>query len=160
MTAPIEHLEDSLGLTGDHRVDLWKIQLRNSATAYYFWNGTTHTWQGQTYEGLACSLSAESRSSDGERSRPVLTVVNPENMFGPLAADGVFDLATVTRKRVLQDHFQNNVNIFQQNVFISTRVVSISDQLIRLELRYPSDIPVFKTPRRTYNPPEYPFIVI
>jgi len=159
VTAPVEHVEDSLKLTGDRRVDLWELRLKTSATIYRFWNGVTRTWQGQIWEGHACTLSAESRNSDGQQSRPVLTLINPTNIFGQLAAEGTFDMATLVRKRVLQDHFLNNINIAHQSVYITTRVVAVNDQALRLELRSPTDIPTFKTPRRTYDPPEYPFVV-
>lgn len=158
--APLSHVEDALQLTGDHRVDLWQIQLRNNGAIYRFWNGKTSVWQGQTWDGLACNIGAESRSSDGQRSRPALTVINPDNLFGQMAADGLFDLATLTRKRVLQTHFQGDVNIFQQSIYITTRVMGLSDQGLQLELRYPTDMPPYKTPRRTYSPPQYPFVVI
>lgn len=160
MTTPITHIDDSLKITGDHRIDLWEVQLKTEPVIYRFWNGVARTWQGQTWEGLSCTLSGEGRSAEGERSRPTLTVVNPDNIFGQLAADGYFDMATFIRRRVLQEHFMADVNIAQQNVYISTRVASVNDQVLRLELRFPTDLPTFKTPRRTYSPPEYPFVVL
>ena len=102
MTNPITHIDDSLEITGDHRIDLWEVQLKTEPVIYRFWNGVTRVWQGQTWEGLGCNLSGESQSAEGERSRPVLAVVNPENIFGQLAADGYFDMATLIRRRVLR----------------------------------------------------------
>lgn len=160
MTSPVSHIEDALQITGDHRIDLWEIQLKVEPVIYRFWNGVSRVWQGNTWEGLGCTLSGETQSADGERSRPVLTVVNPDNIFGQMAADGFFDMATLTRRRVLQEHLDADVNISERNVYLSTRVISVNDQVLRLELRFPTDLPTFKTPRRTYNPPEYPFVII
>lgn len=159
MTAPIEHIEDALKLEGDYRVDLWEVKLHNSNTYVRFWNGPTRTWQGKVWEGLACRLSSETKSAEGRRNRPTLTIVNPENLFGPMAAAGTFDLAQFTRRRLLQEHFDADVNIYEQTLYISSRVVAITDQVLQLELRSPLDFPPFKTPRRTFSPPEYPFVV-
>lgn len=156
--APVSHLQDALLLEADAKVDLWEIRLRAVPTIFRFWNGVARSWQGNDYEGLASQLSGESLSSEGQVSRPQLTAVNPDKIFGPFAAEGLFDLAEVIRKRVLQTHFINNVNQFEQRVWICGRPISVTSQVIQLELRSPTDMPAWKTPRRTFSPPEFPFI--
>lgn len=146
-------------MEGDAKLDLWEIRLKTVPTIFRFWNGKSLTWQGNLYEGMACQLSGESNPSEGQTSRPILTAVNPENIFGPFAGDGLFDLAEVIRKRVLQTHIISNTNLFEQRVWICGRPSGVSDQLIQLELRSPTDMPAWKTPRRTYSPPDFPFIV-
>lgn len=158
--APIEHIVDSLGLEGDAKVDLWTVRLRGVNLVYHFWNGPPRVWQGDTYEGLACQLSGENRSSEGQTARPSLIVSNPAKIFGVFAAEGYFDLATFTRKRLLQEHFLADVNLFQQNVWICARPSEVRSTTMQLELRSPTDMPPWKTPRRTFNPPDYPFVTV
>jgi phage-related protein len=160
VTAPIEHLQDALQLEAETVIDLWELRLKNSNVIAHFWNGVERTWQGNLYQGLACQLSGEARSTDNKNNRPNLTIVNPENIFGAFAAAGDFDLATVIRKRVLASHFVNDANIFQQRVWLVGRPASVRNSVITLELRAPTDMPVWHTPCRTYNPPEYPFVVL
>lgn len=160
MTAPIEHLQDALEMVGDAYIDLFEVRLRNLPYTARFWNGASRIWQGNTYDALPCQLTGESQSADGEKSRPILTVINPDNLLGLFAAPGYFDLAEVIRKRVLQTHFVNNVNIFEQRVWLVGRVASVRSNSLRLELRGPTDMPVWKTPRRQYTPPDFPFVTI
>lgn len=158
--APIEHIQESLKLNADGLIDLWEITLRVVNTTVYFVNGPSRTWQGHTYESLPCQLSGEAVSASDQNNRPTLSVINPEKIFAPFAAAGYFDLALVVRKRLLQDHYMNNVNIFQQRVWISGRPSSVTNQSIQLELRSPLDSPNFKTPVRKFSPPEFPFVVL
>lgn len=153
MSAPVEHLQEALKLEADAYVDLWEIRLRSTPTIARFRNGSACTWQDMDFEGLACQLQGEGQSTEGQHARPTLTVANPEKIFGPFAAAGYFDLAEVIRRRVLQQHLQNDVNIFQQRVWICGRPVNVTPQTLTLELRSPTDIPLWKTPRRTYSPP-------
>lgn len=157
--APVEHLEDALKLEGDGKVSLWEIQLRGLSLVYRFWNGPTRTWQGNVYEGLACQLSGDSRD-EGKTSRPTLTVANPEKIFGVYASEGYFDLAEMRRKRLLQQHFADDVNIFEQRIWICARPMSVGNGVLQLDLRSPTDMPAWKTPRRTFSPPEYPFVTL
>lgn len=160
--APIEHIEDALLLQGDARPDLWEVTLKipGAPTVYRFWNGPQITWQSNVYDGMASQLQGEERSSDGQAARPTLTVMNPSNIFGPFASAGYFDLAVVVRKRLLQAHLEANVNLFQTNLWICGRPIQVSNQALSLELRSPLDIPVWLTPKRSYQPPEYPFVVL
>ena len=158
--APVEHLRDALELEGDHKCDLWEVHLRGTSTIYRFWNGAERLWQGNTYEGLACQLTGEGTSVENQASRPTLTVVNPEKIFGTFAAAGFFDLAEIVRKRVLQTHFINNQALFEQRVWICARPSLVTSQVLQLELRSTTDMPAWKTPRRTFSPPEFPFVVI
>lgn len=159
-TAPVSHLNESLKLEGDSYIDLWEITLKGVSTIVRFWNGPTRTWQGVSWEGISCQLAGEAQGDQNQNVRPTLNVVNPSMVFGPFAAAGYFDLAVVVRKRLLQSHFTGNVNEFQQRVWIVGSIPAVSDQGLRLDLRSPTDTPAWKTPRRTYSPPEFPFIVL
>ena len=158
--APVSHLQDALELESDAKIDLFEIRMRGIPTVFHFWNGVTRTWQGKPYEGLPCQIAGEGSTSEGQRSRPTLTVVNPEKIFGSFAAEGYFDLAEVTRKRVLQRHFVEDVNQFEQRIWICARPSGVTSQGLQLELRSTTDMPAWKTPRRTFSPPEYPFVTV
>ena len=93
-TAPVTHLEESLKLSADAIIALWQANLKGVSTVLFFRDGPTITWQGNTYESMACSIAGEIASSDGQASRPMFTVINPENIFAPFASAGYFDLAT------------------------------------------------------------------
>lgn len=160
MSAPLTHIEESLKLSADSYVDLFEVQLHNSSTTLRFWNGVSRTWQGNSYEQLACQMQGDTITSDGKYSRPQLTVVNPDKIFGPYAAEGLLDLAVVTRKRLLQNDYLNDVNAFQQNIWIIGRIILVTSQVLQVELRQTTDMPVWTTPKRTFNPPDFPFVVL
>jgi phage-related protein len=159
VSAPSSHLEESLKLEADLTVDLWQARLRGGATVRW-WNGPTRTWQGNEYTGLACQIQGEKKSSDSQVSRPILTIANPDGVFSTFAAEGLFDLAEVIRKRVLQSDFQADANVFEQRVWIVGRPSAVKAQVISLELRSTTDMPNFKTPGRTFSPPEFPCVVL
>lgn len=158
--APVSHLQDALELDGEAKIDLFEVRLRGVPTIFRFWNGVTRSWQDRVYEGLACQMAGEGSSTEDQNARPTLTVVNPEMIFGPFAAEGYFDLAEVVRKRVLQPHFIGNVNQFEQRIWICARPAGVTAQGMQLDLRSTTDMPAWKTPRRTFSPPEFPFVSI
>lgn len=159
-TAPVSHVEESLKLEVDGYVDLYEVRLKTVPTIYRFHNGATRTWNGVTWEHIPCQLSGEAMSSEDQKNRPTLTVANPDNIFGAFAAAGYFDLCEVIRKRVLQQHFYSDAVIFEQRVWICGRPGTVNSKVLQLELRSPLDMPAWRTPRRTYSPPEFPFITI
>lgn len=159
-TAPSTHLDESLKLQADRIVALWEVHLMGVSTIIRFRDGPSVTWQGNSYESMGCTISGEGESADPENYRPVLTVINPENIFGSFASAGYFDLATVIRREVLQGDLIANANIFQQRIWIIGRPTSVKNPVMRFELRSPMDIPAFTVPNRFYMPPEFPFVRI
>jgi lambda family phage minor tail protein L len=161
VSAPTSHVAEAQKLQADAFVDLFTINFHGTSTIYRFRNGATVTWQGNVFEELAVQLSGDQRNADGSNTRPKLSVVNPQKVLGAFAAAGYFDLALVTRYRLLQQDLLNNVNIFQQRVWIVGKVNAVTSQTLELELRDTTDNPAWKTPRRTYSPSEgYPFVTI
>ena len=155
MSIPVEHKQDGHELVGDGVVELFKIRL-TSGTLIHIKNDDTLTWQGDTYEGIALQLTGVAHNSDEERSRPNLTVANPEGMFSTMIRDGNLDGAIVTRFRVLREHVLNDNNISQQQSWALTRVVSLNREKISVELRDQMDGQFFLTPARMFIPPEFP----
>lgn len=160
MSAPTEHLEEALKLEGESYIDLFTLRLKITPVIFNFWNGPTREWDATTWEGLACQLSGEGSSTENQNNRPTLTVASPERIFGPFAAEGLFDLAEVTRKRLLQSHFVSDVGIFQQKTWIVGQVTGVLSETIQLSLRSPLDMPIWKTPRRSYTPDRFPFVLL
>jgi len=159
MTTPITHLQEAQKLTADALVDLYQINLKFKPVTYLFKDGDTVTWQGKEYEGTAARLTGDQRAADGEESRPSLQVLNPLGVFNKIAMDGDLDLAIITRKRLLRQHVDANVNIFEQRMWYVGRVRElVGGQTITLELRNMTEGPNFEIPVRMYMPPEFPLV--
>lgn len=157
--APASHVAEAQKLNADTTIDLFEVKMVSGAIVR-FYNGPTITWAGMTFENLPCQISGEGANSDGQYVRPTLSVANPDNSFGGYAAAGLLDMALVTRRRVLQQDLLNNVGVFQLRYWIIGRPTLVTWQMLQVELRDFSDIPGFQVPRRTFNPPEFPFVVL
>lgn len=158
-SSPVTHLEEAQKLTADALVDLFTITLKNDPAIFRFKSDDTVTWQGQVYEGMACRMTGDTRSSDGEESRPSLQVMNPLGVFNAAAVSGKLDLATVTRRRVLRQHVLDNVGIYEQRMWYVGRIRElISGQSITFELRNMTEGANFQIPCRMYIPPEFPTV--
>lgn len=159
MSYPIEHLQEAQKLTADAEVDLFTITLVSAPLVFRFKNNDTVTWQGYVYEGMGCSMPGDRRSADEEEGRPTLRVMNPAGIFNKPAMDGMLDRAIITRKTVLREHLDANVNIFIQRMWYVERVKElISGQVLGLELRSMTDLPNFQLPVRQFIPPEFPTV--
>lgn len=152
-SAPVSHLQESQKLTADAIVDLYTITLKNDPVIFRFRDGPTVTWQGHMFEGMACSLTGDTRTAEGEESRPTLRIMNPLGIFNEAALNHQIDLAVVKRQRILRQHLESNANIYEQRLWFVGRVQElISGQLVSLQLRNMSEGPNFQIPVRTYNP--------
>ncbi|CCV12927.1 hypothetical protein [Mesorhizobium sp. STM 4661] len=159
MTAPISHLSEAQKLTADAQVDLYQIKLRNEDTFIRFKEGNTKTWQGNIYEGMSVKISGDTRTADGEESRPQLVVMNPMGVFNLAAKRNDLDLAFVTRRRVLLTNLEADVNLFEQRMWQIGRVPQlISGQSITFELKNLTEGANFQIPVRIYMPPEFPTV--
>lgn len=141
----------------DAEIDLFEVVLKN-ATIYRFRDGPTVTWQSNEYEYYPCQVTGDEPVAGTEDNRPTFTIVNNENVFGPIADSGVFELAVLYRRRVLQGDLAANNNIYQQKLWLVGRCMSITNRQITFELRSPLDIPNFRTPTRSFMPPEFPTV--
>lgn len=158
MTIPAEHIEDSLKLEADGYVSLYQIILPEGAGTLYLTHNHDKTWQGNSYEGTFINISGVASFADEEASRPSLTILNPMNIFHSLVNQGALDNAKVVRIRVLKEHYENNVNIFRKQQWRISRVASLVEPNIVVELRNMMDGQMFMTPARMYIPPEFPAV--
>jgi lambda family phage minor tail protein L len=157
--APTTHLEEAQKLEADALVDLFELYLKNSSTVLRFKNENSVTWGGKLYEGAAVKLSGDARSADAEETRASLRIMNPEGLFNAVAFSGALDMATLIRKRVLLQHLDGNVQIFQQRMWYISRITEvITNQSLTVELRNMSEGPTFMIPARMFIPPEFPTV--
>lgn len=161
MTAPLSHLQDSLKLTGDGRVHLFELRLPQYSTVFRFKNNNTVTWQGHTYEGLPCQLQGDGQHADEQEARPTLRVMNPLGLFNDAVLSGKLYRAILTRRAVLLQHLNSNVNIFQQRMWYVERPKEmVSGQFVSLDLRSMTEGPNFSVPARQFLPPEFPLVTV
>jgi phage-related protein len=165
MTSPVEHVEDSLKLTNDGIVDLYEITLRNTGNVTAFIRfrdgpiGRTSVWGSKTFDHLPTKMGSVSRSSEEQKSRPTLTLMNPQGIFNAPAFAGQFDGALLQHYRVLRTHFEAGVLISDTRVwFIARPKDLIGGQSISFELRALSDGPDQLIPGRQFIRPDFPFV--
>lgn len=166
MTSPREHVDESLKLTLDGMVDLYEITLRNvgeGVVAYIRFRdgpmGKQSTWGTRVFDHLPCKMTGQSRSSEEQKSRPTLQIMNPEGIFNIPAFKGQFDGALLQRYRVLRDHFDRNILLSDNSVwFIARPKDLIGGQSISFELRALSDGPEQLIPARQFIQPDFPFV--
>ncbi|KQS84246.1 hypothetical protein [Rhizobium sp. Leaf383] len=160
-SAPLSHKQEAQKLSADGLVELYTIRLKNLPVIFRFKNNDEVTWRGLKFEGMACKLTGDNRSADGEESRPVIQIMNPLGVFNSAAVKGQLDLASVTRQRVRVDHIKNNVNISEQRMWYVGRIRElISGQSITFELRNMTEGANFQIPVRQFAPPEFPMVTL
>ncbi len=146
-------------MTADALVDLYKLNLKIGPAIFYFKDMDEVDWQGNTYQNMACRLTGDSRSSDGEESRPTLQIMNPLGVFNKAVVEGRVEQSVLTRYRVLRRHIDNNSNIAEQRMWYIGRVKElISGQSVSFELRGMTEGPNFQIPVRQYLPPDFPTV--
>ena len=159
--SPSQHVAEAQKLTADALVDLYEITLNDGTTNLRFTNGKAVTWQTKTYEALACRLTGLQHSADGAKSRPLLTVMNPEGVWNSFVHQGLLESASVVRRQVLRQYLESNVGVSDNNFWYVSRVKElIRNQGITFELRALTDGPDVKIPARKYLPPAFPFVTI
>lgn len=75
-----------------------------------------------------------------------------------MAHEGKFELATVIRRVVLQEHLLADANIFIPTVWIIGQINSCTSRLLQVALRSPTDGPNMNVPYRFYAPPDFPTV--
>lgn len=168
MPVPAPHVEEGLKLTADAEVDLWEIALMNipdgGSAVVRFRDGPmgyTTTWANKTFDHMAVQVTGLSRSSEDEKNRPTLRLMNPIGIFNAPAFNGQFDGAVIQRFTVLRQHLEANIPISNNEMWFIGRVKElVSGQSISFELRALSDGPDQLIPARMFIPPEFPFVTL
>lgn len=159
MTTPISHLEEAYKFEVDALVPMYELTFKKSGAKIRFCDRPTITWQGDIYNFWSCKMDKTGENANGEYVRPVLHLANPDGIFTDAAEQGEFDLATLVRKDVRQDHLLANTNIYKQRIWFIARVASVNRIRISLECHSASDVPNFQVNTRFFAPPDFPFVV-
>lgn len=156
---PLEHMTDAQQLTADGYVNLYEIQLKTEPVILRLSDSVTRTWQGQEWEMFGVQISGEKRSADGEETRPRMQFINPEGVFSTLVRQRLLDRATVIRYRVLREHYEGDVQIYQRRMWYISRISDVTaGQSITAELRVMTEGPNSRIPARQYIPPDFPMV--
>lgn len=159
MSVPASHLSEAQKLEAEGEVHLFEITMLSGEILRIKNNNTTE-WQGNTYEGMPLEMDGLKSGASEEKSRPVLRVMNPDGIFKPFVAQGILEKATVVRRTVLTNHLAANNATHRARTWIISRVSSVTDQNLAVELRSPLDGPNAIVPRRTYSPPTFPVVTV
>lgn len=149
--------EDRVKLTADGIVELVQIELALGGTLRLK-NNDTVTWQGNEWEGLALQFQGYGNSADEELSRPTLSIANPEGVLSQYILSGQLEKSIVKRIRVLRQNLLADLNIFEQQSWYISRVITVNKLMASFELRNPLDGPNFLCPARMFLPPDFPAV--
>ncbi|TGT64095.1 MULTISPECIES: hypothetical protein [unclassified Mesorhizobium] len=156
---PLEHMQDAQKLTADGYVNLYEIQLKTEPVILRLTDSVSRKWQGQDWEMFGVQISGEKRSADGEETRPQLQFINPEGVFSTLVRQRLLDRATVIRYRLLREHYEGDVQIYQRRMWWISRISNVTaGQTIAAELRVMTEGPNSRIPARQFIPPEFPMV--
>jgi phage-related protein len=144
-------------LDADGFAHLFKLHL-SSGTIFRLSKRGQVKWQGHTYEDIPCNMAEIAQNADGKMNRPKFTVVNPEGLFHPFVYQKLVDGAAITRYRILSADLKANRNFAITESFRVSRVMSLTKDLMVLELRDVLDGHSFNIPARTFTPPEFPYV--
>jgi phage-related protein len=154
---PAEQIVEAQQPVGEAYIDLFEIALINGGHIYVKANNSA-TWQGHTYDKLACKLTGVETTADQKDNKPKFQAANPGNMFSALVAAGVLEKSLVYRRRVLKPHLDADLPIYQQRTWYIRRVAQCDDTGIVVELSDLSEGPIHLVPARRYEPPAFPVV--
>lgn len=161
MSYPTEHIIEAQKLQADALVSLYELQLKDAGnTLVCFKDGDTVTWQSKVYDSLPCRMSGVGKSADEQVSRPTFQVSNPAGIFCTYVVGGALAGATLTRKRVLRTHLDANNGTYSQEKWLVSRVTSMNNVVLAVELRMLADGPNYILPARAFTYPEFPTVSI
>lgn len=160
---PLAHAEEAQLLESAGFASLLTIQLTatvagSGSVVLRFSATKSTTWQGLTFEAVPFSLVGMGSNASGEVVRPKLSLPNAAGLFSGYTHQRWLDNALVTRQLVRKADLDGNVNSFSQKRWRAAKVVSLSKQMIVLELRSVFDGHNFKLPPRAYYPPDFPSV--
>jgi len=154
---PVSHLVDADQMTADAVVELFKVILTDG-TQLYLKSNNTIVWQGNTWEGIGINFTGVLNSSEGEVSRPQMTVMNPLGIFSSFILAGTLEAATVLRYRVLGINILNDLPIYVQQSWRISRIATVTNTIVTFEMREDIDGPNFNIPARLFVAPDFPTV--
>lgn len=156
---PTSQIQDAFSLESAGIREFFQLDLRNdSGTTLYLNPQNTAEFLGHTWESIPCKLSEVSQNSTGEQNRPKFSIANPQGVFSLWVEHGAVDGAILTRYRVLMSDLTSDTRAYSKNLWIVSKVLSLTKDLIVLELRSSIDGPNYQIPARSFFPPNFPHV--
>lgn len=158
---PVEHIEDSLKLLADARIELFELTPAGSAGVVRFKNEADASWRGNTYTGIPVAVSGMKKTAEMGVTMPKMIIGQPNidlSIIKPLINDGWLDNAMIVKYTVLLDNLVNNRNIREVETYRVKRVEQYSRSQVTLQLATLSDSLGFDLPYRQYLPPAFPAV--
>lgn len=159
MTLPESRVADAHKMEADGIVYLYTI-MPKAGGIIRVKNDNTVTWQGETWEGMACQLDQRGQNADGTRVRPKFTFANPEGAFSALVSGGVLNNAQVIETQVLYTDLLADNPACVTHTWILRRIVQLGRDGIQVELRDVTDGQAFNLPLRQFRPPSFPTVTM
>ena len=154
---PSSIVDSSFELAPDALVSLFEIELKN-LVRFYLTPTKQVVWQANTYEEIPCARSDVSQESDGKRSRPKFSFVNPAGLFSVQIQDGLLDGASITRIRILKADLDADNDFAVREQYRVSKILTLNKDMVTVELRDVLDGHNFVLPARGYYPPEFPHV--
>jgi len=126
--------------------------------AFRLTDAGTRIWRGNTWSNTPFQIVGNTYSSDGELSRPKLNLPNMDGQYSFYVDKGFLERAIVTRFRV--SPLELEVGSFDKQVFFISQVVSLTRDILTVELRKSSDGNAFRLSGTRYEQPEYGTVVL
>lgn len=156
---PISQQFDAFELESKGLREFYKIEfLEGDDATMYLSPHNEIVWLDRTWNFLPCKISESAQNSTGEQSRPKFTIMNPQGIFSTWIETGKIDGAIVTRYRVLLSDLEAGVSAYAKNLWILSKVISLSKDMATFELRSSMDGAFFDLPARSFYPPDFPTV--
>jgi phage-related protein len=152
--------ESAVELSAEGIVHLYKVVLRAGSGDIYITPDDVTTWQGFTFQNMACQLTGVASHASEQSARPRFTVQNPDGAFTSIVAQGSLENARLTRYRLLRKHAEENINIYTSQTWRVSRVSSLNKFMFSVDLRSMDDRANFTIPSKTFIPPDFPAVTI
>lgn len=110
---------------------------------------------GVQYQFLPFEITNLSLTATGERSRPVLNMVNPDGAYSKYLRDGVLEGAVVEVLRVPTSMLKANLAVYRKLIFSVYHIKGYNNQSVALELRGGTDGAKARFPARSFYPPDF-----
>lgn len=138
-------------------VSLYRLTLKNG-TVFRMSPKTEVTWQGGLFEAIPCVMTELQIEADGKANRPTFSFANPEGMFTQYLYGGLLENAELRRYRLLYSDLLANNNFAVTETLRVAQILTVTKQLIAVQLRDVYDGHSFMLPARAYYPPEFPHV--
>lgn len=154
---PQEIKDTAFDLEADALVTLYEVELTNGVVLRLCPQRPV-IWKGNEYDALPAHMADIEIDAQGKLNRPKFSFANPEGIFSFPINNGFLDNAIISRIQILKEDLEANRDIAIQHRLRVSRVVSMMQEVVVVELRDVLDGHQFEIPARRYLPPEFPHV--